>query len=179
MRTDFYFVTFVGVLVLIIIEMILSGRWVPWYFRSGVPLFRRRLSWEGAVDLPSVDMLEAFGRAEWGPDLVFRQTDEYEISFRERAFQFTLLQYTPIMHGRIVLLREENRLLVEGRTNWFALAFCAFLLLQLSMIGWRVGSPFALALVGMMSLLYAVQASRYWRLAKAISSGRKIILECI
>jgi hypothetical protein len=116
---------FIFSLVLIaIIEAVISGRWNPTYFRVGIPVYSKTLLFEDASpeSLEAEALNDAFRRS-LTPSLVFKKIGVGEFAFREKLFQFVLLTYTPIMHGRLQISPTSREVRVIGLLNWWILAF--------------------------------------------------------
>jgi len=149
-----------------IIETVLAASWNRGYFRSGLVIFRQRISLVGAIPtFPDPEHLEALFKSRWVPSLRFRELSPGELAFREAYFEFHLVSYTPIMHGHLEALPAERVVLVEGRLNSFTLGFV--LMPALWMHEFPL-FPFLPILVGACGLLYLIQASRYRGVASAL-----------
>lgn len=107
-----------------IIETVFSASWNPTYFRFGIPIYRKNYSFEGAAPFKINEKIlnEAFKKVV-SPSLVFRQIDYREFAFREKILQFTLLNYTPIMHGKLEINEMSRNISVCGYINWWIIAF--------------------------------------------------------
>lgn len=149
---------FFVLIAIVLIEAILSGMWLPTYFRSGIRLFRKTIAYseEPHTRLDPEELSRRFQRSV-APSLVFREFNGSEIGFRERLFQLCLFQYTPIMHGLISIDRGKRVVSVTGYVNWSILVFPIFVFLidpELAVIA----SVFMIAVIG---VIYAYQAQLY------------------
>ncbi len=154
-------------------EIALSGTWKPWFFRTGIVLFRKRFPYPASLGEPDVAKAEA-GFSGWvAPDFLFRRIGPGEYAFRERFIQFTLLGYTPLMHGHLSVDEQEGTVTVTvtGRVYWSHAAFGLIFGIGLGFAGMHVLLPFLLSLVLMYAILYAVQFYRFTRVGRFLSSA--------
>jgi len=116
---------FFAVFAVFILEMILSSSWNHFYFKSGLTIFKKEIYSENNIteDIILIDELENEFSNSIGPSIRFKKITEREIGFREQIIQFTLLSYTPIMHGRIIIDDSLRHFKIKGQTNWFVLLF--------------------------------------------------------
>ena len=157
------FLLIAGVLV---IETIVSGRWVEFYFRSGIPVFR------SAVILPlhvrhnlSADEIERRCRGGWGPRLLFRELSTGDVAFREAA-ELSFFSYTPIMHGLLTKRPTERVVVVSGHLNWFIIAVVLMLAGR-----WDEFGELWFAPVLILGMLYGIQAMRYKKVGEAVMAA--------
>jgi hypothetical protein len=140
-----------------IIEALISGRWNPTYFRVGIPIYSKTLPFEGAApEALGEEALNNVFRRSLTPSLVFKEIGVGEFAFREKLFQFVLLTYTPIMHGRLEISSVSREVRVIGLLNWWILAFVLTSLTFFSHSFEFV--PFLFLLLG---VIYLFQKSKY------------------
>ena len=113
-------------LIVFLVQTIAEAAWYPPYFRHGLVIYRwQRLPTSPVIADLSEATLEASFRGVFGPSQLFRQIGPGEFAFRHPTLEFRLLTYTPLMHG---LLRVEPHFVqVEGRANWFTVAFVGWI----------------------------------------------------
>jgi len=159
-----------GLFVVLLIEAWAASRWWPPYFISGVVVYRRSILWTRSVaSLPAVESLAQRFRGGLGPSLVFCEIGPGEIAFREKLFEFRLLNYTPVMHGLLRLRPESGRVEVEGRANWFTIAFC--LVFATFLWGFPGAWPMLGFLVVLLGGIGSVQATQYAKVATFVAEG--------
>ncbi|HEV7570224.1 MAG TPA: hypothetical protein VGQ21_01890 [Thermoanaerobaculia bacterium] len=144
----------------VILEMIVSWRWTPSYFRFGIPIFIRRIERAGGVAAVSIEPLEKSSRTATGPPFAFRQLGPDLIGFRERGFN----GYVPLMRGVIMSRLEEPFVVVAGLVNWSAIVVAIVLIAFLQ----RGVADVAPYLLGALAILYFIQGVRFYRVASAL-----------
>lgn len=114
-----------AILVVLVVELFLSGAWIPFYFRNGLLLFYRRVQVAQAfTHLPSPEEIEGSLKRGYMPSLVVHRLDSRTYAFREKLFELNLVGYTPIMHGLLSFNSERAEVVVTGFANWSVLALC-------------------------------------------------------
>lgn len=148
-----------AVLVVLTLEIFLSGVWVGFYFRNGLPLFQRRVQIvQTFAHIPEPKQLEELLKRKYMPPLVFRKLDLYTYAFREKLFELSLFSYTPVMHGLLSFHPEKAEVVVTGFANWFVFAFCfAVVILSREWLD-PLFIVFPAAIVG---AIYVFQSRRY------------------
>ena len=150
-----------GFIALVVAETVLSARWYPAYFRTGLVVFRKAVELPGTSPiLPPATTLQAAMKSAWLPSFLFREVSPGEVVFREKLLEFSLLSYTPLMHGHIDLPPYSRIAVVRGRLNWSVIFFVLFFALGPAGEAWFFMLPF---LAGVLGLIYIMQASRYRR----------------
>jgi hypothetical protein len=150
-------------MVAILIELILSAKWSPFYFTVGIPIYQRIImARPGIVRMPSAGEVEATlpdsGRS--APMLV-RRIGENRFAFREKLFHFGVA-YSPLMHGCIACNPVTGEIIVRGYLNWYILIFsCYFFVFSLLLPFDPVGFIIPLCLLVLMSYIYWMQAKRF------------------
>ena len=153
----------------VIAELIISGRWVTFYFRKGLPLFIKSFQ---VVELPTIStdyLTSRFSNGITDP-LVFHRIDNDEIGFREKFFSFRPIGYSPIMHGLIRIARSERKVSIIGYSNWFTIIFpITFLLVDYDFSRRQPAhSPTIYFLFGIMAVLYLIQFIRFNKVYKIL-----------
>ena len=158
-----------SVLAVLIVEIFLSGAWVSFYFRNGLPLFQRRVQLAQAFTrVPEKEQLEQSLKRKYLPSPVFRKLDLYTYAFREKTFELSAFSYTPVMHGLLSFHPQKAEVVVMGFANWFTLAFC----LAVVILSWQWLEPlFILFLALLMGVIYVFQSRRYAAVAD-IAAGQ-------
>ena len=117
------------IFVFLIIEFILNSTWNSWYFRQGIPIYRKNYT------LPKdMTILAQRIQSKWIPDgwklnLTFKDIAENEVAFREEIKFFVIgFQYAPVMHGLIRRNSKPNGVEIVGYLNWSAIVFAVFFL---------------------------------------------------
>ena len=156
------------ILSLLLLEVFLSGRWNPTYFRKGIPIFFKRYEPVLAPtdSFPSGTLSEAF-KGWLLPPLVFKRIGPDEYAFREGLFQFVLLTYLPLMHGILQVDRGTGIVTVVGHANWVALLF----FLAFVAFGWSAQFFALFPLFSIIVALYGLQAYRFHKVGKIVSEG--------
>jgi hypothetical protein len=158
---DLFIFTFVFIA---IVQAVISGRWNPIYFRVGIPVYSKTLLFEKAApESLGEDALNDAFRRSLTPSLVFKEIGVGEFAFREKLFQFVLLTYTPIMHGRLQISSISREVRVIGLLNWWILAFVSTFFIffgnDLSFL------PFMLLVLG---AIYLFQKVKYDKVCKFV-----------
>jgi len=121
---------FLAIAVIALIEFILSAAWCRIYFHSGITLFSKSFSYsaKGSIRFDAEVLSRKFKRA-FTPSLVFHSFNHEEIAFREKMMEFTLINYTPLMHGVIRIDPSRKIVKVNGYSNWYAFGFLVAIIL--------------------------------------------------
>jgi len=109
-------------------EAFIAGLWYPPYYRSGIPVFKKKLHSPLVLSTKlNIDRLDAEFQSGFTSSIVFREIGEDEYAFREAFLQIRFLSYTPLMHGHILIEPRRGIVTVVGRLYWtvFSLAFIA------------------------------------------------------
>jgi len=163
--STWYFLIFAAVS---LIEIFLSYIWYPDYFRYGLPIFYKKVRTKPARAWPSVGELENEINNRFVHSMVFRQIGRHEYGFREKAFELTLFQSTPVMHGLLKWEPRDGSIRVIGYANWFIVFFSIFAFSYF----YGTQQAFLLGIIAaLLVLLYAVQARRFKGVA---DSARRI-----
>jgi hypothetical protein len=144
----------------VMLEIIVSWRWTPSYFRFGIPIFIRRIERAGGVAAIAIQPLEKSSTTATAPPFGFRQLGPDLIAFRERGFN----GYVPLMRGVIMSRVEEPFVVVAGFVNWSAIVIAIVLLAFLR----RGVVDIAPYFFGAVAILYLIQGVRFYRVASAL-----------
>lgn len=159
---------FIIIIAIAIGELILSGRWHPTYFKTGITIYKRTMKSNNYLKpLPDAEHIQSGLPNSIGPDILIRKLENNLFAFRERAFQFTWFSYTPIMHGNLEFNPKSSEVIVRGRLNWFIVAFSiTFVTLPITL---SKGEPEVLLLPTflfiVLGILYAIQAIKFNKIA--------------
>jgi hypothetical protein len=148
----------------LVAEITLWIRWVPWYFRSGIPIFLSRAARAEGLETVSFDGLQKRIATAVPNPYAFRRLESGEIAFREQS----VTHYVPLMRGLIRHDATEGMVVVLGFINWTFVALVAVFALLMR----RHFKDVALYLGIAFAVLYLVQGVRYWRLARALEVSR-------
>jgi hypothetical protein len=143
--------------VAIIIEIILNWKWNAPYFRTGIPIFLRRIEKRGGIAGIDLEALEQSTKTAAGAPFAFRRLGPDLIAFRERAFG----GYIPMMRGAIRSNAEESSIAVAGLLHW-SVIIVAIVLAVFLRRGVLDVAPYFL---GLLAVLYFIQAVRFNRVA--------------
>lgn len=164
-------VLFPIIFVVLIAELIVSGTWQSFYFRAGIPLFKKSIRLSSPPELSVDDLNRRFERGVFMP-LRFKQMSPHEVAFREAFSGFRLLSYTPVIHGLIRYDETTRELHMIGFANWFALLFIIVLIAIASSFP-SSEVPFDVMFtvfpLALFALLYFIQFKRYTGVFKALS----------
>ena len=165
-----------ALLAIVLVEAILSGRWYEPYFRAGFVIYRNSMQLADSLNEPlSAERLTDHFRGGFGPSLQFHELAHDEIAFREALFELKLFSYSPVMHGLIRHRPESHLLVVEGRANWFTVAFTVTVLCFVAqrLDAWPA-VPFLAAILG---AIYAIQVKRYGSVARCAAERNPPVVE--
>jgi hypothetical protein len=156
----------------VIAEIILSGRWTKFYFLNGLTLFKKSFTFTGDPHLSAEELSMHYSQGISMP-IVFHELYQDAIGFREKmfSFQFWLFRYTPIMHGLIRIDRSQREISVTGFANWSSTVFVIVFFLSIfprmspgnELIGFFIESCFAISCI-----LYAIQFYRFTKIFELI-----------
>jgi hypothetical protein len=140
-------------------EVALAAAWSPRYFTIGIPLFARRVERASGLADVSLEDLERVSATVAARGFLFRRLDAGTIAFRENG-----LQYLPLMRGVIRHDAAEPAVVVRGLVNWFFVALVIVLLVMLR----RSIVVVLPAMLGVVAVLYFIQAVRFWRVGSKL-----------
>ena len=155
-------VFFLGVIAVSFVEKIMRVRWVPAYFRYGIPLYRKRLPLLTGLPPGMEEQLERFferRHTQWR--LLFRRLSTGEIAFRNRSLvwgssapMFGLIRHSP----------EEGAVYVTGYVHWSSLAAVCWFAWLATLPARYFSFPFLI--VGL-AMAVGIQVYRYRNVAAA------------
>ena len=158
------------------LELILSVAWLPWYVRSGIPVWWRRYRLDPSRELlPSSTALTARFGSRRTTGLAFERVSRQQVAFRERWFDPSNLSltYPPVMRALMSLDPERREIRAVGFLNWYPLA--GALLALDAALGSR--EPNALLLPGLVVvpalLIYWIQVQRFETVVDFVARGRR------
>ncbi len=147
---------------LLLIEVIFQLSWFKFYFRSGIPVYKKKYPFFGSLKDPfDTNYLEGHFKSGTTCTIFFRRFNEFECGFREKLWEIRLFNYIPVMRG--VIRSDENcqSLYIIGYLNWYVLLFAAYLLISTSMGSVPSWAPLLMLVV----LMYVVQFYRFNKIA--------------
>jgi hypothetical protein len=153
-----------------VIEIILSARWSPRYFSTGIPIYKRTVAvTPGAGRVPAAEQVEAVlppsGRSA---PMVVRRIGENRLAFREKLFHFGIA-YSPVMRGCITCDPATGGMEAHGYLNWYILLFISsflFFLLILPVDPANIIIP--LCMLVLLSYIYWMQKKRFAQVENAV-----------
>jgi hypothetical protein len=161
---------FVSGIAAILVELILSARWSPCYFTSGIPIYQWIIVVQPySLRMPTAGEVEATlpesGRS--APILV-RLIGENRFAFREKLFHFGIA-YSPLMHGCITCNLATGEIKVRGYLNWYILLLTCYLLFFSLLLPFDpVDVIIPLCLLVLMSYIYWMQKKRFRQVGDAV-----------
>lgn len=161
---------FVSGIVLILVELVLSARWLPFYFTAGIPIYQRII-----MAQPGIERMPAAGEVEAAlPDtgrsapMLVRRIGENRFAFREKLFHFGIA-YSPLMHGCITCDPATGMIKVRGYLNWYVLLFSCYLVICLMLLPFDpVDIIIPPCLLVVMSYIYWMQNKRFRQVGDAV-----------
>jgi hypothetical protein len=162
----------------LLVDGFCSRTWNTWYFTSGLKLFIKQIPvnhWHTTV--PHRSRLEMMSNSVWLPSFTFKELGKLSYGFRETSYQFRLIGYAPLMHGRLTFDTFNGQVIVTGFANWYPLAFSfVWWGIHISFVisNWANGSRsfYLLIVLGaslfftfLMGLSYWIQSSRFSKIA--------------
>lgn len=159
-------------LVLTVTELFLTLTWNYAYFLYGIPIYSRRIGIYGRnAALPAPDEMDEKFYSALGQSLAFKALSETDMAFREKAIQFSLFRYAPVMHGMIQVLPEERSVRVVGKLNWSITAFAVlFFYIVKTTRFCNVTALALLVFVFAIGLNYALQARKFNRISDTLEA---------
>jgi hypothetical protein len=156
-------------MIVVIAELIMSGSWYPFYFRTGIPLFRRSFHFLEQPTISPETLSEKF-HSSFADPLLFHAIGPREIGFREKFFSFRLFNYTPVMHGLILIGQLQHKVTVTGYANWFVIFFAAtFIAIHLPFAQLEVHYvPESIVVFIYLGILYVIQTVRFNKVFKIL-----------
>jgi hypothetical protein len=111
-----------------VFELILTRFWVPFYFRKGIPLFRRSFRFSEGTSIPIDFLTENLSSNFQSPSWlrlhnIFHIISNCEIAVRDAWF---LKPNITTMRGFIRIDNEKRKITVIGYLNWYVLFVLCF-----------------------------------------------------
>ncbi len=160
------------ILVLLLLsEILASWTWMSFYFRYGIPVFRRRVR-INRFGPKFAEELERMHHSNISLPLLFRAISHREIAFRERAYGIYWLRYAPVIRGLIHVSEDSREVHITGLLNWYVVLLLVFLPLMLALDDvW----PYYLVILSAVSIVYTIQRYRFGEVGKKLEKlyGRK------
>ena len=165
-------------IVSLVVDMFCALTWNKAYFTSGLMIFVKRIPidhWH--TNIPDLSLFENRFHSNVTSSLTFKEIERHSYGFREKAFRFKWVRYSPLMHGLLTFDADNGQVIVKGFANWYALAFSLMWLglLVSFFIGARLDGnatfflPILLGAIAfftlVMGILYWIQASRFLNIA--------------
>ena len=160
----------ITVLILLLIEMRLASKWSPFYFRKGIQLYSKEFNKFQVI--PNLDDLvhslnKFFKGTGFSPSIRFHKIDGQTIAFREKFFEFSLFNYTPLMHGKIEI--NNTNINVIGIANWYPIAFiCLWYSFLSPNFRLDVDFMFLIAPIIIFGVIYFIQSKKYNKIASQL-----------
>lgn len=157
-----------ALLAVVALELVLSAGWNRFYYRRGLPIFRR---WVPRIDVARISSrwLVQQHRHTAPIPLTFKRLSDHEIAFREGI---GVLHYTPVMHGVLRNHRSGSGATVVGYLHWSTGFFLAGMLVRdgLNVLQGRIELPLSLLFLLITAMLYGFQAARLYRFGTMVGS---------
>jgi hypothetical protein len=156
--------------VVIVIEIILSASWSPAYFRTGIPVYRQRITdLSGSGQMPSAEKVETFlSTAGGSAPLLVRRIGENRLAFREKLFHFGVC-YSPVMRGLVTCKPATGEMEVRGYLNWYILLFIISILLFLSILPFEPANIIIpICMFVLLTYIYWIQKKRFREVEDAV-----------
>lgn len=129
MHAGYHFIIFAILFGIAIIDWIMLGNWVRFYYLLGIPLYKRSFTYTrdlsnmaliDKLDNHIISLNQPFGLKEFDRDTVaFREAYKFQMSFGEKKQR----GYSPMMHGVIRFDRITRKVTITGIGNWFTFFF--------------------------------------------------------
>lgn len=106
--------------VVIITEITLAALWIPWYFRSGFVVYRKRMQYSSGFPLLDTEKLSKAASSSVLYDTKLKRVGLWDMLFRNTLsmFQLTKVTIPPLLRGSIKCARDSGYVVVIGRLNW-------------------------------------------------------------
>ena len=148
---------------LLIVEVIFQLSWLKFYFRNGIPVYKKKYPFFGSLNEPfDTNYLEEHFKSSYSSTIFFRKFNEYECGFREKLWEIRLLNYIPVMRGLIKGDEESKSFYIIGYLNWYVFLFVAYVLMSTALGAGPTWAPLLILVV----LMYAVQFFRFNNIAE-------------
>jgi len=159
------------VLIVLLIEVRLASRWSPFYFNNGIKLYSKDVrisSPQSNLDDLSKKLNTTFKGTGFSPTILFNKIDDQTLGFREKFFEFTLFNYTPLMHGKIEV--NHSHMKVAGFANWYPIGFiCLWYSFLIPAFRFDIDFVFILAPFIIFGAIYIMQSRRYNKIVSQLA----------
>ncbi|MBE2223871.1 MAG: hypothetical protein IAF02_20190 [Anaerolineae bacterium] len=164
--TDYMSFIFPVMIMIVVIlslgEMVISGMWLPAYYRYSIPLFRKEYPLTMMPDLAAKipELEQKLKRSMGRRAIVFRALNANEIAFRNNFGSRNA------MSGLIRLQPDQGRMRISGNLYWtfFLLPFIFFL----TMFTFPLSAFFLLFVVAGFMITFGMQRYQYGKIAAVI-----------
>jgi hypothetical protein len=114
---------------IVLIETILSLRWVPFYMRSGIPVWRQsKPILKEQFEKASARMDGAEMSDKWYFTIVFKQIGPYELAFQNKSGEVTVgFRRRMTIRGIVKLDKSQNIVKIVTFFPWFILVLVALI----------------------------------------------------
>ena len=162
-----YFIIVVVMFVAVFVEYCMSAKWVPVYFKLGMPIYSKRFIGKKSV-LAEIDDTHLNSIAisvvlSFTTPLVFKKIAKEQWALRQQSFNAS------IMHGKLIIEPETSKVHLVSYMNWHLLPMMgAAILLSI-----QHKELFIIALVAIgMLLFYFFEKTMYDRLINHLSEEK-------
>lgn len=161
---------FASLILVALVETILSARWSPGYFSTGIPIYRQTITAQPVIGrVITAAMVEsALPGSGWSAPMLVRSIGENRFAFREKMIHFGM-GHTPVMHGCITCDPYKGQIEVRGYANWFPMVFtCYFLIFPLAAPLDAFDLLFPVFLFGLLLSIFWAQKKRFKQVEEAL-----------
>ena len=142
----------------LLVEIILQLSWLKFYFRNGIPVYKKKYPFFGSLREPfDTQYMEDHFKSGSTCTIFFRKFNEFECGFREKLWEIKLFNYIPVMRGIIRGDESTQSFYIIGYLNWYVLLFAAYVLI-VTVTG--AGPSFAPLLI-LVVIMWIVQFYRF------------------
>lgn len=171
-----FILTVALVFIIAIAEQVLSALGARWYFKLGIPIFRKTVRLGGEISVPmATSFLEGIIPSSSYARLLVRQVDANEFAVREKVFDFSRGGYTPVMRCLVTLDPIKREATTLGLLNAYPVVFSVMvltLILDVMLAGEGLLRFLPFLFIPFMSMLfywiYSIQAKRFTGLCNAL-----------
>lgn len=176
-----FLILFALVFMIAIIEQILSATWVRWYFKLGIPIFRRTTHLGPAISLPIAgNYLEGVIPSSNYIRLLVREVEKDKLAVREKVFDFPRWGYTPVMRCLVTIDPVRREVTALGLLNAYPVAFSLLILSIVPAVMLTGGGPmifvpllFIIFLFVIFYSVYSTQAKRFGDICDALAGVKQ------
>jgi len=158
-----------AIFIIAITEMVMTRSWIPYYFKIGIPIYKKYISVSTDPNL-TTDMLSNKCKDLNLDQILIKQIDTNQIAFRESSVHRHFIASPAVMHGLIEY--REGKLQLTGMINWIVLVFLFMFIAMAS--GFVTSSDFDLKYIilpiGVFTILYHKQFKQYNKIFDILKS---------